>query len=155
LVVIDFTIINLFCIDPEKYLPLIQKISQLTETQALAYLECLNVSKNVKNHSKLSERLTDFLSTYVCHPSDTATKKLICEDDTIRDGMSYGIGYLVSLFGKYAPLVLMSIYAAASWGSHYTFKKPSPKPTVPNDFLCPKSKGEDNNIRENVSPPMG
>jgi len=141
--------------DPEKYLPLINKISLLSEQQALAYLECLNVSKNVKNHGKLSEKLTNYLSNYVCHPNDHDMKKLIAEDETIKDGMAYGIGVLLSLFGRYAPLVLIAIYGTTSWGSNYTFKKPSPKPTVPDDLLRPKSNGENNNLRENVSEPMG
>jgi len=137
--------------DPDKYLPLITKISALTEPQAIAYLECLTLSRNVKNHGKLSDKALSFLSNYVCHPNDQETRKLICEDETIRDGLAYAIGYLVCLFGRYAPLVLAGIYGASSWGTHYNFKKHSAKPTVQDDLLRPKSNGENNNIRENVS----
>jgi hypothetical protein len=132
--------------DPEKYLPLIEKISTMTEDQGLAYLECLTVFKNVKVHSHLSKQALVFLCRLVCHPNDIVTQEIISNDQAVIDGIAFVIGKAVSMFGRLAPFVLLTLYGGASWASHYQFKKASPKPTVSDDNLREKPNGENNNF---------
>lgn len=138
----------------EELLPLVEKLSRLTESQALAYLACLKAVNSQTVHKHLSLRLLIFLSRGLCHPDDAVTPLAMEQDPFLINGISLLVSDILTAVGRLALPLLLSAYAGTSW---YWFrtkaieeKKTSGSRTtrvaeaaIQNDGVCPVTNGQD------------
>jgi hypothetical protein len=139
--------------ESEKLLPLIEKVSQLSQAQADVYLSCLKAINSQTVHKHLSSRVLNFFSQWLCHPDDILTPKAMQEDPYVINGISLFVSDILSLVGKFSLPLLLTAYATTSW---YYFNQPTttrkekknnttpgaPTSTIQNDGVCPVTDGE-------------
>lgn len=141
--------------ESEKLLPLIEKVSKLSEAQANVYLNCMKAINSQKVHRHLSSRVLCFFSEMLCHPDDVITPQAMQEDPYVVNGISLFVSDILSVVGKFSLPLLLTAYAGTSW---YYFNQPTtktkekkvsgtpgvPTPTVQNDGVRPVTDGENN-----------
>jgi len=108
----------------DEVLPLVEKVSRLSENQAKAYLQCLKAVNSQYIHKHLSSRLLTFFSNSVCHPDDRITPQAMEADPYLLNGISMLVSDGLTFFGRYALPMLLSAYAGTSW---YYYKSVSRK----------------------------
>lgn len=101
--------------DPSKYLPVLEKLNEMSEKEAQLYLECIKASVNYETYGSISLRLISAVAEIVCHPSDDETKLEMINDTTLENLTSQEIGSLMLKAGKAAILFLILFYGATSW----------------------------------------
>lgn len=99
----------------EELLPLVERLSKLTEAQAKAYLACLKAMHSQTIHKHLSSRLITFLAYNVCHPKDILTPTAMIEDAFLVNGISLFVSDIMTAVGRLALPLLLSAYAGTSW----------------------------------------
>lgn len=138
----------------EELLPLVEKLSRLTESQALAYLACLKAVNSQSVHKHLSLRLLVFLSRGLCHPEDDITPIAMEQDPFLINGISLVVSDILTAVGRLALPLLLSAYAGTSWywyrakaieekknsGSRTTRVAES---SIQNDGVCAVTNGQD------------
>lgn len=111
----------------EELLPLVEKVSKLSEAQAKAYLTCLKAVNSQSIHKHLSLRLLVFLAGHLCHPEDSITPTAMEEDPFLLNGISMFVSDILGKVGRFGLPLLLSAYAGTSW---YWFRKKK-TPRVP------------------------
>lgn len=132
-------------------LPLVEKVSKLTEAQAKAYLECLQAFNAQKSHKHLSNRVITFLSHLVCHPKDPLTRLAMEEDVFLVNGIANGISDLLFYLGQISIPILICTYGTFSWYTARQWEREHPNEnktgapvsSIQNDGVSEVSNGQD------------
>jgi len=98
----------------EELLPLVQKLSKMSEQQAKAYLTCLKAVQSRIAHASLSKRMLTFISEYLCHPDDPLTPLAMQDDAYLNNGIQMFTSDILSALGKIGIVALLFIYGATS-----------------------------------------
>lgn len=101
--------------DPKKYLPIINKIKDMTEQEALMFLECLEASHVDETYGALTARVVSCISDIVIHPSDVETKEEMVNDELLNRLTSRQVASVLEKAGGAALLFLILFYGASSW----------------------------------------
>lgn len=140
--------------ETEKLLPLIEKVSKLSEAQANVYLNCLKAINSQTVHKHLSSRVLSFLAQGLCHPDDILTPQAMQQDPYVLNGISMFVSDLLSVVGRFSLPLLLSAYGVTSW---YYYNQPTVSKkeiktgqatpgastsTIQNDGVCPVTNGE-------------
>lgn len=143
--------------DPKHYLPIVEKLRKMTESEALLYLECLEAQHNTETYGALTMRVVETLADIIVHPEDNETKSEMLDDQVLHNLTSQKVGKLLETAGNAGLFFLLSFYGITSWSRRYIqiFQKrktesPTTNPTststtppVPNDRSSTQSIGED------------
>ena len=121
--------------DPKTYLPLIEKLRNMTENEALLYLECLEASVNQEAYTGITQMALESVADLIIHPEDKETKIALVNDPIVRKLAGQECGNMLSTAGKAGLFIILSFYAVTSWSrrkfqSFARFQKPPPKPTL-------------------------
>lgn len=144
---------NIAVENPDKYLSLVDKISKLTEAQAIAYYESMEASRNAKVHSHLSKRLLHYLSNKIMHPLDEEGKKELIEDLHVQSELNAGLSLALSYVHPFSVPIVLAIYSFAShlyYGQKSkvniggTYETRITSSTLQNDGMRQESNGENN-----------
>jgi hypothetical protein len=145
---------NIAVENPDKYLQLVDKISKLTEAQAIAYYESMEASRNAKVHTHLSKRILNYLANKIMHPNDEDGRKELQEDIHVQSEMSSWLSYGLSYTHPFSVPLVLVIYSLAShiyYGKKNvlniggTTQTISTAPsTIQNDGMRQESNGENN-----------
>lgn len=132
-------------------LPLVQKLSTMSEAEAKAYLACLQACHSRSIHQHISAKILEAGSVLLCHPNDALTPLAMQEDDYLKSGISLLVSDCLSFLGRMGFAALLLAYAGAS---RYTHRETRSKPviektgiateTVSTDGLRQGGDGEDN-----------
>lgn len=147
----------------EKLLPLVQKVSAMSESQAKAYLQCLKAIHSRSMHKHLSEKILYFLANLICHPLDITTPIAIQEDEYLKTGTSLWVSDLLSLVGKVGTILLLFAYGGLSRYSYRETpfeknkrintteeKKCFAQTPIPTNGVCESGNGE-NNVNDKIN----
>lgn len=131
-------------------LPLVEKVSKLTEAQAKAYLECLQAFNAQKSHKHLSNRVLSFISQMVCHPKDPLTRLAMEEDIFLVNGIANGISDMLFYLGQISIPILIATYGSFSWYTARQWEREHPSDktgaavsSIQNDGISAVSNGQD------------
>lgn len=131
-------------------LPIVQKLSTMSESEAKAYLAVLQAvhSKNVHKH--ITDKILYFISNIVCHPKDALTPLAMQEDEYLKSGTSLMVSDFLTWLGRMGYLALVFAYGGTS---RYLYQDARPKQvtspgaateTVQTDGVRPVGDGENN-----------
>jgi hypothetical protein len=98
----------------EKLLPLVQKLSAMTESEAKAYLACLKAVSSRSAHKHLTDRLLMYMSNFSCHPNDVITPIHMQEDEYLKTGASMLVSDFLGYLGRIGFVALLFAYAGTS-----------------------------------------
>lgn len=101
--------------NPDIYLPLIKKLSGITEAEAQQYLDCLEACRNKEAYSALSARVIDTISDIIIHPEDDETRMDMQQDEVLKSLMGHQVGTILEMAGGAALLFLLIFYGLTSW----------------------------------------
>lgn len=101
--------------DPKSYLPIINRIKDMSEQEAILYLECLEASASHETYGALTLRVLSTIADLVVHPSDIETKQEMVEDEILQGLTSRQIGAVLERAGGAALIFLIAFYGASSW----------------------------------------
>jgi len=109
----------------KELLPLVQKLSTMSESEAKAYLSCLKAVHSKSVHSHITSRILEFVSYTACHPHDVVTPLAMQQDEYLSSGISLLVGDFLSTIGRLGIIALLFVYAGSS---RYTYgeKKKGP-----------------------------
>ena len=145
--------------DGEKLLPIVQKLSTMSEAEAKAYLACLKAMHGRSVHKHLTSRVLSVISHMVCHPHDVTTPLAMQEDEYLITGVSLCVSDVLAALGKLGLLLLLFLYASSSRFTHQERKKPTdntgkaisitPEPISSHGVL--QSRDGENNVNDKVN----
>lgn len=101
--------------NPDIYLPLIKKLSNLSELEAQQYLDCLEACRNKEAYSALSARVIDTISDIIIHPEDDETREDMQQDQILQALMGHQVGSVLEMAGGAALIFLLIFYGLTSW----------------------------------------
>jgi hypothetical protein len=104
--------------DGKDLLPIVQKLSTMSESEAQAYLACLKAMHSRSVHQHLSSKMLTIVSHIVCHPNDITTPLAMQEDEYLVTGVSLFVNDVLTALGKFGLLILIFLYASASRITH-------------------------------------
>jgi len=130
-------------------LPLVQKLSTMSEAEAKAYLGVLQAvhSKNVHKH--ITDKILYFISNIVCHPKDALTPLAMQEDQYLKSGTSLMVSDFLTFLGRMGYLALVFAYGGTSRYLHQDARSKtvvqagSVTETVQTDGVCEGGDGQD------------
>lgn len=139
----------------EELLPLVQKLSNMSEQEAKAYLACLKAVHSRSVHKHISSKLLGGISRFICHPSDAVTPLIMEEDKYLIQNMSLMVSDVLTKIGRIGFFMLIFAYGGTSRYFHAERRKPPAPPisaantAISTDGLRQGGDGENNAHAEN------
>lgn len=138
-------------------LPLVQKLSTMSESEAKAYLACLKAVHSRVAHKHITDKVLQITSQILCHPNDALTPLAMQEDEFLKSGTSLLVAEFLGFLGKLGFFALLAGYAGTSRYLHRTTvsktivdKTGAATETVQDDGVCEGRDGE-NHIDDKVN----
>lgn len=131
-------------------LPIVQKLSTMSEEEAKAYLAVLQAVHSKNAHKHITDKILYFVSTIVCHPKDALTPLAMQEDEYLKSGTSLMVSDFLTFLGRMGYLALLVAYGGTSRYLYQEAKSKTVTPpgvateTVQDDGVRARGDGEDN-----------
>jgi len=135
---------------------LITVIGNFTESQAKAYIEALRAARRESISTHTSKKFLKLLSEIIILPGNEDLKLELQEEDFVLEDIKDWVTWALIRMGSIGSLVILGIYATASYARHIAkkSKKSITYAPIPNDVLREEPNGQNDDFHKTLTVPV-